>query len=62
MKKMFKISCKTCLKILIHFIINVNFNTFNMIKHNQLKICVKKKRTNSSSQIKLFFERVNNFR
>ena len=42
MKKMLKIPYAIYSKILIYFIIDDNFNIFNIIKHNWLKIYIKK--------------------
>ncbi len=58
LKEYFKISCKIYYKILNHFTIINEFNTFNIIKRFKINAYKERKRLNFLSQLKITFNRI----
>ncbi len=58
LKEYFKILCKIYYKILNHFIIINEFNTFNIIKYFKINAYRERKRLNSLSQLEITFNRI----
>ena len=62
LKKLFKICCKVCHKLLNHSITQDNFNITNMKKHFVTQKCYTRKRLNSTFQTKLLLQRISNLK
>ena len=58
LKEYSKIACKNCLKILDYSIAISGSNTINMLEHRKIVACIKRRRSNSLSQLKLAFDRI----